>query len=705
MNTQMKKSSETYAKHIMQTVESSLQSINQVIIRELNNNEDIPKFLYGQNDPNNNPYLVNSRLADKLNGLTIDFPLIDSIYFYRIADHKVLSASGLLPMEYFGDRPFVQQLEEGDVPFSWTGGRAYKLLTGDSHEKQVVSLVKKISPLADADGFLVVNVTARALETMVRGTGTQNVSFTAVYDQNGNLIITAGEDAGYELSVVGSTVTGWEVRSGLRKEYNYTFILDFYYGWIIVGLLAIAIATVIMVYFARRYTSPIDSVLKRFLYYSKAKFHDDLPELINDNPHFIEKMVDHLLEVANQYGDVHKENLHYRRKQFFIEWVGGERLMDKETWEKEMVEIGLSAEDKPRFVALFEIDQYGKICNNYSYRDQYLFKYIMESVIREIGTEMKVHTWSEWLEPERLTVLIEIGHEVTEAHELALSFCESARSWIDQNLDYSVTAGIGSVVSEQVRVPSSLNEAEDALAGKPVEGNVTVPYWTMREREQNVSLNYLQSVIDIADGFKRRSTAWESEMLRFMQDLKMHLRTRQEVENMMNYFLFHLTNVFSDLPSAYHDIWEQAVIKMRDALKEYGDLDELGNRLLQDMREVTQKIEKLRGARNNQEMIRLVKAYIEENSHNPDLSLGLLGERFQMNQSYMSRLFKEEFGQNFVDYLAHIRVHRAKQLLENTDIAIANIALQVGYAYTFSFNRVFKKIVGVTPGEYRKQSF
>ena len=703
MNTQMKESSETYAKHIMQTVESSLQSINQIIIREIHNNPDIQTFLYGQNDPTSNEYLINSQLAEKLNSLIIDFPLIDSIYYYRVSDQKTLSASGLLPIDYFGDLPFIRELEEGHVPFGWTGGRSYKLIARDAHEKQVISLVKTVSPLSTADGFLVVNVPTKVLESMIRGMGTQNVSYIAFHDQNGELLFTAGEDTGYELTVLHSAATGWEVRSGLQGEYNYKFIFDFYYGWIILGLAAVAIATVMIIYFARRYTSPIDSMLKQFMYYSKSKFQD-LPDFINDQPRFIENMVDHLIGVANQYGNVHKENLHFKRKQFFIEWVGGERLLDKETWEKEMAEIGGSTAYSLRSVALVEINQYGKLCEDYSYRDQYLFKYIIESVFREIGTELKVHIWSEWLEPERLTVLMELEHEEPDSHELTLGLCERTRDWIDQNLDYSVTVGIGSATSEPTLVPSSLNEAEKALVDKPVEGNVTLAFWNMQTGEKNVSLDYLQRVKDIADNFKRRNSSWENEMLLFMADIKMNLKSRQDVENMLHYFLFHVSNVFTELPAPYQEFWEKSVIHLREVLQQFEDHETLNEHFIQQMREVAQQIEKLRGARYNQTLIRHVKEYIEENSHNPDLSLTLLSERFQMNQSYMSRLFKEEFGQNFVDYLAQIRVFRSKQLLKETDEAIAGIALKVGYVYKFSFNRVFKKVVGVTPGEYRKQS-
>ncbi|WP_373231448.1 helix-turn-helix transcriptional regulator [Cohnella sp.] len=119
----------------------------------------------------------------------------------------------------------------------------------------------------------------------------------------------------------------------------------------------------------------------------------------------------------------------------------------------------------------------------------------------------------------------------------------------------------------------------------------------------------------------------------------------------------------------------------------------------------TEQMERLRIGRNSQELIHETKVYIEQHFNDPDLSLQLLSDQFNTNQSYLSRLFKDEFSENFVDYLTRIRIVHAKHLLKTTDDLIQDISIQVGYLHYFSFNRVFKRVVGVTPGEYRKQSY
>ncbi|MFD1955521.1 helix-turn-helix domain-containing protein [Paenibacillus thailandensis] len=101
-------------------------------------------------------------------------------------------------------------------------------------------------------------------------------------------------------------------------------------------------------------------------------------------------------------------------------------------------------------------------------------------------------------------------------------------------------------------------------------------------------------------------------------------------------------------------------------------------------------------------MINEMRAYIEEHFADPDLSLKHLSDRFDISGKYASYLFKEEFDMKFVDFLVQLRMKRAERLLAETDETVQNIALQVGYANSISFGRMFKRVVGVTPGDYRK---
>lgn len=100
-------------------------------------------------------------------------------------------------------------------------------------------------------------------------------------------------------------------------------------------------------------------------------------------------------------------------------------------------------------------------------------------------------------------------------------------------------------------------------------------------------------------------------------------------------------------------------------------------------------------------VIRSLCSYVKENLEK-DLSLVRLAELHHFNPSYLSRFFKQEMGINLSEFIDDCRIRRAKELLQNTDLMIREVALQVGYEAAHSFTRLFKKITGMTPQDYRE---
>lgn len=99
--------------------------------------------------------------------------------------------------------------------------------------------------------------------------------------------------------------------------------------------------------------------------------------------------------------------------------------------------------------------------------------------------------------------------------------------------------------------------------------------------------------------------------------------------------------------------------------------------------------------------IRLAKQYIQRNFRE-SLTLEIVSGEVGLNPTYFSNLFKIETGQNFSEYLIEMRIRYAKTLLTDTDLSIADVAEYVGYGDVKYFSKLFKKITGLSPAEYRK---
>lgn len=94
--------------------------------------------------------------------------------------------------------------------------------------------------------------------------------------------------------------------------------------------------------------------------------------------------------------------------------------------------------------------------------------------------------------------------------------------------------------------------------------------------------------------------------------------------------------------------------------------------------------------------------YIQEEITNPSLSLGFVAEKFHMNDSYLSRIFKRELGFSFSKYLNRLRMERAIELLNTTDLKAYQIAESVGIPDAYYFSNCFKKYTGKSVRDYRK---
>lgn len=94
-------------------------------------------------------------------------------------------------------------------------------------------------------------------------------------------------------------------------------------------------------------------------------------------------------------------------------------------------------------------------------------------------------------------------------------------------------------------------------------------------------------------------------------------------------------------------------------------------------------------------------SYIQQN-FTGKISLKEFGEQFHLSEKYISRYFKEHFHITLSQYITYLRLEHAKQLLQDTDMPVTEVALQSGYQNVSYFIRSFKKAYAVSPLKYRK---
>lgn len=102
-------------------------------------------------------------------------------------------------------------------------------------------------------------------------------------------------------------------------------------------------------------------------------------------------------------------------------------------------------------------------------------------------------------------------------------------------------------------------------------------------------------------------------------------------------------------------------------------------------------------------IIRQAKHIIDNKYWESSLSLEKLAVQLNVTSVYLSRLFKQELGLNFIQYITYVRMKQAMQLLKQSSLSINEISEQIGYETQHYFSTAFRKMVGVSPNQFRKQ--
>lgn len=131
-------------------------------------------------------------------------------------------------------------------------------------------------------------------------------------------------------------------------------------------------------------------------------------------------------------------------------------------------------------------------------------------------------------------------------------------------------------------------------------------------------------------------------------------------------------------------------------LRSYGTLEEM-NTWLEEIVTVL-----LQQEYHSSSLVKRVKKYVLAN-YNQDISLTGIASVMEVNPNYLSRAFSREYGDSLISYINLIRVQAAAKLLKESNLKNYEIAERVGYQNVEHFSRIFKKLTGKTPGEYRNE--
>ncbi|MDF2963348.1 MAG: AraC family transcriptional regulator [Paenibacillus sp.] len=709
---QIVKTNEVIATKVSQVIDANLKSAERMVIKEIYTNSALKEFFGESEDKALYDYF---RISQKIEEISSSLPFSNTIYLYNANTGKVLSRSGLSPLEHFGDRDFLMAgYNAGFSPAIWTDPRLFKEFNHETGNERVVSMVKFYPDMGVKQGAIVVNIRVQSIVGLVKDLTRFDagpISLLAAnrepFDNSSSRSNNAAAvDAGPESPYIQSDYTGWQYGSGGQTDKRLSLVALLNDFWMLVGIAAIAAGLIWFTYITHRHYKPIQAIAGRIHNYTKRKSGELVKTTVKNELKYIEAAIDGLLERAGQYEQLHKDDLLIRKRQLLLDWLEGHKVMNPTQWKQEMTELQMPSEFHRLKVAVMEIDRFAHFSQTYSSRDQYLLKFVLSNVLQEIAQNDNMYVWNEWFEPQQMAVVFYLKEDRDTSHTMVTGAMKKLQDWILCNLDFTVSVGMGSEAQYPTDVVQSYAEAKEYVSYKPVFGvGSMIGSGDIHSKAQGRIFPHLQLVRTIAKSFRLSDGQWQFHFTQLFQSLKMGCISQADIETITNYMVYHLHKEMAEMSEEVNRLIQNEFVPEFEAIANDSEtLEEWRERLCTILTQLENKVSSLRSEKNNYALMRRVKEYIENHYTDPNLSLNQISERFEMNPRYLSKLFKEEFGEKFMDYMLKIRLEEAQRLLLNTALPVQDIAEQVGYVHVISFHRAFKNMYGLPPGDYRKRA-
>lgn len=399
-----------------------------------------------------------------------------------------------------------------------------------------------------------------------------------------------------------------------------------------------------------------------------------------------------------------KEGMPLLREKLLLSLIGG-GLPHAELGER-IEFLGLNLPVSSYYWAIvISIDDLAEVMDSRTERDRQLLWYSVLNICQELIDTYLGGYAIEYRSGEFVGILRADGELASDVSEALFALAGDIRCNLERYLKIGVTIGISDRVSALSDLNFAYKQAREAADHKWYLGKnriitmdsleSSVPDTGGISKYDLVHNEQLISALKAADADRLREvlSLIFTDLGRNRRDgLKYGRNVCQQLVLTASQLLMEISVQSPELERAEASLWEalsdkETLGEMRQLLEDYllGACERIG--------------EKRTGKVAN--LVERVRAVIEQNYANGDLTAADIGKAVFLTPTYVSLLFKQETGQTVGEYLTQVRIDKAKQLLRDPQYKFYDICHAIGYTDPSYFTKLFKKATGVTPSVYR----
>ncbi|MDT0125550.1 helix-turn-helix domain-containing protein [Paenibacillus sp. RRE4] len=696
--------------YLATTLDHTIRDI-ELAVTEKVQYEPAYRLYFNGNNPNNSDtvYTIAQSLREMINSSS----WIQSIYLYDKQHERVITLSGSRDVANFSDKAWIDHILSGATGQGWQPVREMEPEEYQRTPVQVLSVNKEMPLPFGSDGVLVINIKMSSIKQSIDSMVNGKLSFLTISDQEGRVVYDAHSDnesaiEGTKLNELPLERLGWTLTSGIKAGNLFGWVSVVSYVWVFIAILTVICAIIYIVYVTRRNYKPIQIIMNRIESQQIKAFEQSGARM--DEMKMIDGVLENLINHMMDYDKKSRENVLMQRSKLFSALLQGEHVDDAAGQLYEVSPFD-GAHAASRFIVVVgDINRYEKgFQEKFTRGEQNTLKFALMNVLQELSRDTEVQCWTEWISADRIAILFfskEDGQQGQELSKQIRVVAEECKSWVEQNLRISLSFGIGPVAEGIEAIHHSFTAAEAVMQRKLLmNGDVGEAETSEIQHPLLETYTYLQMIADFVKRFRMSSGQWREQLEDIFKEFERNKLPDDEIRSLIEAMLQMLSREVSMMSEGLQkELSEENINDWLNAMEEAESLEDVKVLLFDSLTDLFRTYVAVTETKSYKAMVNEMKKYIEEQFTNPDLSLKHLSDRFQISGKHASYLFKTEFNMKFVDFVTELRMKETEKLLLDTDHSLQDIALKVGYANGITLGRVFKRVTGITPGDYRRMN-
>ena len=662
-------------------------------------------------------------------------PLVQNVYMYVANKGQILSGNrGIVSLDQTGRSIYSDMLGHENNLF-WMPN----LTLPDATSEGTLPMTLVVKLPADYSrapyGLLLIELNRRMLNEQLQELNPRGEGAAFILDQNGGWI-TSGRSAGDNAKLeeeLRRQVMAYGGQSGLfassigKVNYSVSFHTEDG-GWTYVSAVpmtqltqpalmatrvvllsgfCIMLTAVGMAWFiSRRIYHPIRQLIE----FVRGNIVPDRPVFKARELQFIEERWMMVNSANEQAARRLQEYMPVLKEGFMLQFLLGQfsYLSEEETLEK-LAGYGWDVQGKQYFIFLVQILglRLQDKATRYAQGDEQLVTFAAFNIIEELveARFMDQHVINFQNMTVGVVLMLPRSEPQAGLKEQINPFLKEITQVVTSLLKLDVVIGIGEVTSNIREVPAQVKKAREAIHSRSLSMQETV--WEKRADTKIAAAPYCYPADlekEIVEALKNGDEVSTLELAeRFIQELNRRLDHLSLVQQGLMLLFSHIQKVVAQ--SGYQPFTlkndENPYIRLyhihepKDMLRWF--VESVIQPYLPYFREMVEERNQ-----NSQQMVANVIETIKTGYMAEDLSLEACALQAGVSAYALSRAFKTVAGVNFIDYLTDVRMMNAKMMLANSNAKISDIAAAVGYQPPY-FNRIFKRMEGMTPREYRQR--